>query len=126
MGNNRVITEFEEKVLRLVHHEFKGYTQIEAAEKLDVSQACIAQTLGRIRQVVPQLFPIMTRHQAYVYEQITKKGMTAEQIARRMGKSKRAIEQMIVRIKKRGFAFPRRAKKLRLEPWMDNQVVEKF
>ncbi|KKM07779.1 hypothetical protein LCGC14_1730440, partial [marine sediment metagenome] len=120
------LTKFEERVIRLTHHDHQGLTQQEASEKLGVSQACIAQTLSRIRGVAPELFPIMTRHQAYVYELVTKKGMTAEHIAKHMGVSKRAIEQMIVRIKKRGFAFPKRAKKLRFEPWMENQIVKKF
>ena len=126
MENNRLITEFEEQVVRLCHHDHQGFTQQEAAEKLRVSQACIAQTLSRIKRVVPQLFPIMTRHQAHVYELVTKRGMAAEQIAKHMGKSKRAIEQMIVRIKKRGLAFPRRAKTIRFEGWMDDKIKRKF
>ncbi len=126
MAEERILTSIEERVIRLCHHDFMGLTQQEAADKLGVSQAYIAEVLRHAKKKAPQLFPIMNRQQVVIYKLITEKGMSHEKVARRIGKSVGAVKQIVTRIRRKGFSFPRHGRKVRYESWMENQVVEKF
>ncbi len=101
----RTISKFDEHVLRLVHHDFQGMTQKEAAFCLDVSQQTVNRAIARLKKLAPQFFPILTKHQKFVHYCITERGMTHESIARLIGSSVRTVESTVVAITKKGVKF---------------------
>ena len=122
----RIISLFGEQVLRLVHHEFRGLTQAEAAQELGVSQAYIAQTLAELEKVAPSMFPILTKDQFEVYSLINERGLTHKQAGEVTGRSENAVKAMVTRIKHKGFSFNAKSKTIRLEGYMDGDVKQKF
>lgn len=122
----RIITEFEEQVIRLTHHNFVGLTQIEAAICLDVSQKKISETLSAVEVKCPQLFPILTKQQAYIRDCITDDGLSHKQIAVLLEISKDTVDSIVSTMKAKGICFNRPRKMLRYENWMDKHTKRKF
>lgn len=122
----RTITIFEEQVLRLVHHDFAGRTQREAAEQLKCSQSQISDAISRLKQKVPQLFPILTKNQLLIQDCICEKGMTHKEIAVLLGISENTLKARITRLKKKGVDFEKPKRTLQYGEHMDAQVRHKF
>ena len=122
----RVITELEEKVIRLVHHDFKGLTQAEAAQHLNVSQALISRAILQVKKKASQLFPILTRQQKFIYNCIAREGFSHQGIARLLDVSKDTIDSTIATMKAKGVYFERPYKTIRYETYHDEQVKQKF
>lgn len=121
----RLINEFDEKVLRLVHHDFGGLSQKEAAKRLSISTSTVSKALSRVRAKAPQLFPILTQTQKTVCEHVLD-GSSYAWIADTLSKSEAAIKDIVYRMKKKGVIFPRTPKTVRYQTFMDSQIKEKF
>ena len=122
----RVISKFEEEVIRLCHHDFAGLTQTEAAQRLDVSQGLISETLAHIKKKAPQLFPILTKRQGLVRDYIVDEGLTHQQIAILLLTSEHCIDSTVATMKAKGVCFEKPRKLLRYERWMDKHVRRKL
>ena len=122
----RVITELEEKVIRLVHHDFKGLTQAEAAQRLDVSQSLISETLTRVKKKAPQLFPILTKQQDVIKRCIADWGFTHQGVAKLLDVSKDTIDSTVATMKAKGVYFEKPRKTIRYETYHDEQVKQRF
>lgn len=97
--SKRFITERQEEILRLCHHEFEGLSQTEASKKLGVSQKVISETLARVKKIAPQFFPILTKFEFKVYNLYTLEGWKTEEIADYLNISKQKIYKAFQRAK---------------------------
>jgi len=122
----RVISKFEEKVIRLCHHDFEGLTQQKAAKQLQCSQALISRTISCLKKKVPQLFPILTKKQIRLRDYIIKNGLTHQEIAMLLGVSKDTVDSRIMALKAKGVCFEKPRKMLQYENWMDGNIKQKF
>ena len=124
--DDRVLTEFEEKVLRLCHHDFEGRTQALAAFHLDVSQKKISKTLSHLREKAPQLFPILTKRQALIRGLIVECGFTHRQVAETQHISVDTVDSTVATLKEKGICFPHSRKTISYEEWMDKYAKRMF
>ena len=123
----RLITKRQEQILRLVHHDFKGFSQTGAANILGISQAAISDALMRIEKAMPQLFPILPRLEAEQYHLYCVEGWSVEDIAERFGVTPDSIYKSLKRAKGKGACFTEpKGRVLPYEPSMDDNVIHKF
>lgn len=122
----RILTLFEEHVIRLCHHDFGGMTQQEAASYLSVSQKKISKALSRVKALAPQLFPILTKEQAYIRDCIVDEGLSHLQIAILQHISVETVDSIAATLKSKGVCLGRPSKTLRYETWMDKLAKRKF
>ena len=122
----RIITIFEEKVLRCIHHDFEGKTQQDAAIQLKCSQSQISDVINRLKQKVPQFFPILTKNQSFILNCICEEGLTHKEISALLGISENTLKARIVRLKKKDTHFEKAKKTLQYKEYMDVQVENVF
>jgi len=128
----RNITEFEEQVLRCVHHEFAGMTQKEAAGHLEVSPFKISRALKGIEEKaktcspIRVMLPILTKRQFKIFEYAVKDGMSLEAIAQTLKVSVSSVRSALHKIRKKGMRVPSPAKHEQYIENMDDKVQFKF
>ena len=119
----RVITQFEEEVLRICHHDFGGLSIEEAAEKVECSPETIETALKQIEKIAPQLFPILTpQHRAILL--MYDKHMSRASIAVALGISEQELHKKIAFLRKHKFLWNRKVNQY--DPLMDSRVKERF
>ncbi len=123
---DRVITKREEEIIRLLHHDFEGLTEDEAAERLGCTQQNISDAVARLKTKAPQLFPMMTSKQKFVYDCITEKDLKYDEIAMLLQVDKRAVNRVIEQLKLKGIKISRATKTQRYEDYLDSEIREKF
>lgn len=101
----RLITKRQEQILRLVHHDFNGLTQAEAAQQLGVSQSTISNTLKHIEKVLPYFFPILTKFEAKCHHYFAVEGWSIGEVAEHLDQSENAIYKALKRAKDKGAWF---------------------
>jgi len=123
----RLITLRQEQALRLCHHDFEGLTQKEAAEKMNISQSALSGLLIRVKKVLPQYFPILTKLEAQIYYYYMVEGWSTEKITEHMEKSQRTVQLTLQRARDKGMFFTEaKGRVLSYDPSMDAQVIHKF
>ncbi len=123
----RLITKHQAQILKLVHHDFDGLSQAEAAKKLDISKSAISSVLMRIKKILPQYFPILTKLEAKCYYWYTTEGWPVKEIAECTGQSEDAVYKTLQRARDKGMYFTEaKGRILSYEPSMDAQVIQKF
>jgi len=123
----RLITEKQEQILRACHHDFEGLPQAKAAKKLGISQAAISDALARIEEVVPQMFPLLTKLEAERYHLFCVEGWSVEEIAEHFGLTPDSIYKALKRAKNKGACFTEpKGRVLSYSPDMDANVKYKF
>jgi DNA-directed RNA polymerase specialized sigma24 family protein len=123
----RLLTIKQEQIIKLCHHDHQGLSSKEAAKVLGITESSVNQLLARAKQAAPQLFPILTKLQAQVYHLLTVEGLSPQEIAEQLGTSRDSVYKTLQACKKKGFVFPNgRNYVTRYEPWMDDEVKEKF
>lgn len=123
----RLITEKQEQILRLVHHDFEGLSQAEAAKKLNISQAAISDALVRIEKVMPQIFPILTKLEVERYHLYCIEGWSIKDIAEHFGLTPDSIYKALKRARDKGMFFPEpKGKMLSYNSDMDMNVKREF
>ena len=119
----RILSHFEEKVLRLVHHDFEGLSVEEAAEKIGCLLGTVKLVLKRVEKKCPQLFPILTpQHRAILL--MYDKHMSRASIAVALGISKPMLHKEIVFLREHKFLWNRKMDQY--DPLMDSRVKTKF
>lgn len=120
----RNLTKAEEKVIRLIHHDFKGLTVCEAARVIQVTEAYVRELLQSVKKKAPQLFPILTPKQVAVlrgYEN----NASQETIAAGLGVSVYTVKRIVSFLRRHKF-LENKPKIVSYTPLHDNQVVQKF
>ncbi len=109
----RLLTEYEEQVIRLVHHDHGGLTQREAAKHLNTSQGSVSRALARAKKVAPQLFPILSVRQAEIHFYITDCGFTHCEIAKIMRIPIKTIDRIVEQMSIKGVIIVKPTKTVR-------------
>jgi len=122
----RQITKKEEEVIRKCHQDFMGLTTKEAAKQLNKSQRRVQQLLQDVKSKIPQFFPILTKHQRQVRDFINENGFTYQEIAEKLGISKRTVANIVEILKQKKVYLEKRKPNRRYENWMDKSVIQKF
>jgi len=123
----RLITKRQEQIFRLVHHNFGGLSQVEAAKKLGISPSTISTTLTACKKIMPQMFPILTKLEAKYYRLYTIEGWSVKEIADRLNKSQTTIYEGFQRIKDKGIScLKTKGRLLSYDSSMDADVKQKF
>ena len=131
MSTKRNITKDQEDVFRLRHHDHEGLTEEEAADELGISPRAVRGRLTRMQKVAPQLFPILSRKNAELWEMWHRGGISCRAIAGYIGSTESAVTQRLQHIKKKmGYteritANPHRAISLDTLD-IDTVIVKKF
>ena len=108
----RNLSEFEESVIRLIHHEFEGLTQVEAAERLGVNEASISRTVTGIIERAKHcrpiriLLPFLSKQQYAVYRCTVKQGMTNAEAAEKLNIPVATVGNTLTRLRKKGMRIP--------------------
>jgi len=119
----RNLTQFEEKTIRLCHHDFEGLSTAEAAKKLGCPPESIMSALRRIKKKAPQLFPILTpQHRAILL--MYDKHMSVASMAKGLGISGDKLERKITFLREHKFLWNRKPDQY--DPSMDGFVKERF
>lgn len=128
MTKKRTIVEklFLAAVYRCRHQDFERLSTRETAKKLNISEAKVRQTLRHLKKIAPQLFPILSKEQAFIQDCITNKGLNHRQIALLLGNSVNTVDSIVATMKAKNVCFNRPHKTLHYKNYMDNQIVKKF
>lgn len=122
----RILTQLEETAIHFCHHDLVGFTTDEAAKILGLSQRRVQQLLQSAEQKAPQLFPLLTRHQAAIKWLINEAGLTFEQVAGVLEISVNSVSNVVKTLKEKGVHIERRKKTAQYQNYMDGQIREKF
>lgn len=127
MTPQRLITERQEQIFRLRHHDFGGLTTKQVAAMLGVHPKNVSRHMWAMQKIAPQLFPILTRRQADVYHMFVNVGLEQAVIGSMLGISKSNVAKAIHRIKNKGMFVPRRRRHVLYMPRAhDHQIKQKF
>lgn len=123
----RLITKQQEQILRLVHYDHGGLTQVEAAQRLGVSQSVISNALKHVEEVMPQFFPILTKLEAKCYHLYMTEGWPVDDIAEHFGLTPNSVYKTLQRTKDKGMFFSEaKGRVLSYNPNMDVSVKKQF
>lgn len=101
----RKISEQEERVYRLRHHDFGKLTTEETAKKMRISKSKVRRLLKILKAKAPQLFPILSPRQHHIYQLYTDVGLSQRAIAIRLGSTQPNIQAILNRLKKKGMSL---------------------
>ena len=128
----RNISIFEEECIRMVHHEFAGLTQAEAAKVMGVSEAKVSRAISAMQErsktirAIRVLFPILTQHQYRVYQLVVEQGKTFKETAKITELSISAVKNVITAIKEKGQFIPGPLNPRSYKTGMDKEVCDKY
>ena len=123
----RLITKREEQIFKLVHHDFGGLSQVEAAQQLGISRSTISHALARVKKTLPQYFPILTKLEAKCYHYYMIEGWSVFDIAEYMDKSQNMIYETLHRARDKGMFFTEaKGRVLSYDESMDAKIKEQF
>jgi len=118
----------QEQIFRACHHYFDGLTQVEAAEKLHISQSAVSDVLKQVEKIMPEFFPILTKLEAQIYHLYGTEGWNIEEIAEHFGLTPNSVYKTLKRTKDKGMCFNKpKGRVLQYDPIIhDHQAKKKF
>jgi len=123
----RLITARQEQALRLCHQDFDGLDQPEAAEQMGIDQSVLSRLLARVKKVLPQYFPIITKLEAKIYHYYMVEGWEVNEIAEYMNQSKNAVYLTLHRVRDKGMHFTEaKGRVLSYDESMDADIKQQF
>lgn len=120
----RVLTQPEERVIRLCHHDMGGHSIKEAASILHAGENCVETLLASAKKKAPQLFPILTRLQHTIIR-LWRLGADEKVIIKNLDINANVLKKELKFLKKHKFIIRMPG----VGPYyssMDNHVKEKF
>ena len=125
--NKRLITEKQEQALRLCHQDFDGLSQAEAAKQMNISQSALSELLVRVKKVLPQYFPILTKLEARIYHFYMNEGWDVDEIAEYLDSTPVSIYKTLQRARDKGMFFTEaKGRILSYDESMDVNVKQQF
>jgi len=127
----RLISLLGETYYRLCHHDFCGLSTSDAAEVMGTDVRTVQRHLVAVREVAPQLFPILPQRSAKIYFLFTVENMTASEIAHKLCISVKTVNELLWRLYKdrheTGLFFRSGSRRrIAYEPWMDSHIKQEF
>lgn len=123
----RLITERQEQIYRMRHHDFGGMSTKQVATMLGVEVQCINLHMREMKKVAPQLFPILTCRQLEVYKLYVEMNLSGNAVSELLSIARPTVQSKLDEIKRKGLHVPKRAKRIvRYSCWMDSKVIRKF
>ena len=123
----RLITEKQEQALRWCHQDFEGLSQIEAAAKMNISPRALGKLLDHVKEVLPNYFPILTKHEAKIYHYYMVEGWEVTEISGYTELSQNAIYLTLQRARDKGMYFAEaKGRVLSYDSSMDAHIKQKF
>ena len=123
----RLITERQEQIYRMRHHDFSGLTTKQVAAMLGIHPKNVSCQMWTMQKIAPQLFPILTRRQADIYHMFVNVGLKQKVIGKALGISKACVGVLIHRLRNKGMYVPRRLHQVLYMPRAhDHQIRQKF
>ena len=119
----RHITQRQEQIYRMRHHDFDGLTTKQVAAMLGITTHSVARHMWEMQKIAPQLFPILTRRQADIYHMFVNVGLEQRVIARILGISKSCVGVLVHRIKNKGMYVPRRRRHVLYMPRAHDHLI---
>ncbi len=111
---------------RLVSGEFEGLSTDEAAKRMQITPQAVNRLLSRAEKSCPQLFPLLNKQEANV-KVLLAADWSNEDIADKLQVGLSRVSQIIGSIgEKEHTTCHRPVEMLSYQPWMDNQIREKF
>ena len=112
----RKITGDMIKIYRLCHHDFGALSYVEAAKIENVSVRTVYRILNNMRQIAPQLFPILTGDQATIWRAWdAEDNLTIEELAISLGLTEDALNSKLAVIRhKLGVSRPQKKDTVRM------------
>ena len=125
---NRLITERQEQIYQLRHHDFAGLTTKQVATMLSITPQCVNRDMKKMKKIAPQLFPILTSKQMNVYVLREMLGMTYQEISKYLGITWQTAACTVYYMRKKGmYLQPDCIHRVNTySPWMDSKVKQKF
>lgn len=119
----RHITQRQEQIYRMRHHDFAGLTTKQVAAMLGITTHSVARHMWEMQKIAPQLFPILTKRQAEIYHMFVNVGLEQKVIGRILGISKNNVATAIYRIKNKGMYVPRRRRHVLYMPRAHDHLI---
>ena len=119
----RILSKFEEHIIRLCHHDFGGLSIGDTAAKIDITVPKLRGKLRQIKRKCPQLFPILTP-QCQAILMMYDKHMSRISIAAALGISEKSLIKKITFLREHKFLWDRKVDQY--SPSMDSHVKIKF
>jgi len=128
MTPQRLITQRQEQIYRMRHQDFGGLATKQVAAMLGVGEQWINRQMKKMKKIAPQLFPILTKRQADIYNLHENVGLLVQEIAEYLGVCEGTIGNILIRLKKKDiYIYPRRSHKpIEYSLWMDSKITRKF
>ncbi len=135
--NKRLITEHQQKILMLVHHDFHGLSRGRAALILNISPQAVNDALKVVKKALPQYFPILTTLEMKCYRYFVDLGWRITNIAEHMKISFSSVQNALKRAKGKGMWWPKGISRMlsysqfeagdrTCQDWIDAHVKERF
>lgn len=122
---NRLITERQEEIFRLVHQDFEGLSTKDAAKKLGITVSTIQHTLKVVEKKIPMMFPILTKRQKEMYD-LLDDGLTYIEVAELTNTTEGNVGAFVTKLHKKGYHLNRRVSTIRYQSYMDGDIREVF
>jgi len=120
---NRILSHYEETIIRWHHHDFAGLSLEETAHRVFSTVPELKQKLREIKRKAPSLFPILTpQHRAILL--MYDKHMDRTSIAAALNITERKLNKEVTFLRKHKFLWNRKMDQY--SPLMDGQVETKF
>lgn len=125
--NKRLITKRQERALRLCHQGFLGLSQTEAAKRMNITQSALSDLLAKVKKVLPDYFPILTKTEAERYHLYCVEGHSVDDIAERFRVTPDSVYKALQRAKDKGMCFTEpKGRVLSYSPDMDANIKHRF
>lgn len=119
----RILTQDEETVIRLVHHDFAGVSVEVAATQMGCSVRKIKGLLRSAERKAPTMFPIITPRQRAIIEMYGQH-MSRESVMAGLEIGITTLEKEVTFLREHKLLWNRKPDQYR--SWMDGDIKEKF
>lgn len=121
----RLITERQEQIYRMRHHNFAGLTTKQVAAMLGVQSRVIRKHMQKLKCIAPQLFPILTKRQAEILELWY--SLSPQQIGAYLDIAVMTVYSTFRDLRNMDVLKPgERHPMIRYASWMDSKITQKF
>ena len=122
----RFITERQEEIYRMRHHDFGGMSTKQVAAMLGIAIQVVNGHMYKMRKIAPQLFPILSKRQTEILNLHLQFDMSPKEIGLRLGISDITVRGTLHKLRHPNIFVPgKKGTPVEYETWMDFNVKRK-